>query len=176
MSRGCRSQVILAGTSTGQIRAPLHAAKTAVVVCSLTASRRRTGCSSLMCARRARASRRTMYAHNRLLFQALFCRTNVTLGGHLLCNMAKSAAWNVAKLPMIIWGSSGCKSGLSHMNATCVKQHLRLKRGTICTGSSRRRFLSTKTVPLPSPWDKQIEVSSMLILKIVFPAGTCALQ
>ena len=118
-----------------------------------------------------------MIAMRRRLFQALFCLTSRTLPGQAARKAAIAPAGNATSLLMITCGSTFWISGWSHTNATCVKQHLRRARGILCTGSSSRlRFLLKSTLPLTSPWKRQMEVSSTLSFKICLPAGICAVQ
>ena len=136
------------------------------------------GCTSCRYGRRAIPSTVMILAIRSLLFQADFCLTRCTLAGAAALKAAKSRTRNVTSLPTTTCGSKACKSGLSHINATWVRQVRRLPRDALSNGSSvgwSLRFLKA-TVPLPPPWNKATEVSSILIRKGLFPAGMWASQ
>ena len=146
----------------------------------MQASRRSTGCKSPNRWPNASANHCTTFPQSSALFHALFCLTSRTFAGQDACKAAKAPAGKVCSFPTMICGKRGCKSWRSQTNAMCVKQHLRLAWGTFCTGSAgsagspspRRLRLSTNTAPLPAPWNKQMDVSSKLILRTALPLGT----
>ena len=166
--------VILAGTMIGQMLHAKQRYRTCGGMCTRQASKRRTVCTDERCGRSASARYVMIRNMSFASFQALFWRIRYTFAGAAACRAASCPAGRVVSLAIKTWGSTGWMSGRSQMKATWVKQHLRLAREALSTGSSAggsRRFLKT-TVPFPPPWNKQTEVSSILMRRIDFPSGT----
>ena len=154
-----------------------HASITRLLKCSLHASRNKMGCTSRGCGPRAVSSKPMISISVSTLFQALCCLRKKTLGGLAACSaciLRGPLALKAYQLPMTTWGSLACIAGVSQISPTWVKQHLRSRRLTLCCGF----FFGfvTKTFPLEASCHKHTEVSSRLIRKASFPAGSSPQQ
>ena len=88
-SKGCRSQVVFAGTTRGQI--PIwRQAHSACAKRTRVESRSSTGCKCAMCGASTVLSSRTISAHSREWFHALRCLTTRTFVGHAARSTASS--------------------------------------------------------------------------------------
>ena len=160
----------------GQMCATWHASITRMFKCSLHASRNNIGCTSRGCGPRAAPSKPMICMSVSTLFQALFCLSRCTLGGLAAFSAAKPRGpltWKACQFPMTTWGSTACTPGLSQISPTWVKQHFRPPRLTVCCGFFG---FATKMFPLRPPCHRFTEVSSRLIRKAGFPAGSSPQQ
>jgi hypothetical protein len=133
-----------------------------------------TGCNEHRKGLSTTPRRRKMVTKSSVLFQALFCLTSTTLLGQLAWRALQSRTRKVAKLPITYWGNNGCKAGSSQITPTWVRHDLLFFLLAGCNGSPLGGCLLREynTVPLPVPWKRHTEVSSMLIRNNLRPPTT----